>query len=308
MAQASTGTASLCRSRDGGHRFAWMDRASGGRYPDRVHEASTDAGSLGAALRDYGVAELTLAQEHLALRGGSVHDGIHQARKAIRRARAMLALAGAALGPGSDFVDRGLRRANRRLSPLRDAQALVEVLDRLDTKARNDETRALLAHARHVAVRRRAAFAREAAFKLILHEQCSVLAVLQAALQGLPWEAVTAPGLTAAMGRTSHRADALRERAMTHDHAEDWHRWRRCMRRLSQQHRAAVAAGLVVPQSEFDKHLTEQLGVLQDLSLLIAHCQGESPFSSATRVALRAFAERSLARQRKRIRSVLPRD
>ena len=80
------------------------------------------------------------------------------------------------------------------------------------------------------------------------------------------------------------------------------------MRRLSQQHRAVVAAGLEVPQSEFDKHLTVQLGVMQDLSLLIAHCQGTSPFSKATRLELREFAERSLARQRKRIRSVVPGD
>lgn len=278
------------------------------RYPDRVHDASTDVGGLGAALRDYGLAELTLAQEQLALRGSGVHDGIHQARKAIRRTRAMLALGGAALGSGGKLIDRELRRMNRRLSPLRDAHALVQVLDRLGTKARNDQARALLAHAHHVAVRRRAALAREAAFKRVLREQCGVLAVLRAGLQGLPWETVTAPGITGAIEGTLRKADAMRARALAHDRAEDWHRWRRRMRRLSQQHRAAVAAGLMVPQSEFDKHLTEQLGVLQDLSLLIAHCQGESPFSNATRVALRAFAERALTRQRKRIRSVVPRN
>lgn len=285
-----------------------MDWPSGGRYPHRVHEASADAGSLGAALRDYGLAELVLAQEQLALRGSGVHDGIHQARKAIRRTRAMLALGGAALGPGGKLIDRELRRMNRRLSPLRDAHALVQVLDRLNSKSRNDQTRTLLAHAHHVAVRRRTRLARDAAFRRALREECSVLAVLSAALLGVPWAAVTASGVTGAMARTLRKADAMRERALAHDRAEDWHRWRRRMRRLSQQHRAAVAAGLVVPQSEFDKDLTEQLGVLQDLSLLIAHCQGESPFSNATRVALRAFAERSLARQRKRIRSVVPRD
>lgn len=220
----------------------------------------------------------------------------------------MLALGEAALGPGGKLIDRQLRRINRRLSPLRDAHALVQVLDRLGNKARNDQTRALLAHAHHRAVQRRTMLARDAAFKQALREECNVLAVLRAALQGVPWAALTASGVTGAMARTLHKADALRERALAHDRAEDWHRWRRRMRRLSQQQRAAVAAGLVVPQSEFDKHLTEQLGVLQDLSLLIAHCQAESPFSNATRVALRAFTERSLARQRKRIRSVVPRD
>lgn len=285
-----------------------MDRPGKRRYPHRVQEASADAGSLGAALRDYGVAELMLAEEQLGLRGSGVHDGIHQARKAIRRTRAMLALGGAAFGPGGKLIDRELRRMNRRLSPLRDAHALVQVLDRLSTKARNDETRVLLAHAHHVAVRRRTGMARGAAFRQALSEENSLLIVLRAALHGVPWASVSASRVMDAMASTLHKTDAMRGLALAHDRAEDWHRWRRRMRRLSQQHRAALAAGLVVTQTEFDKHLTEQLGVLQDLSLLIAHCQGNSPFSSATRAALRGFAERSLARQRKRIRSVVPRE
>lgn len=272
-----------------------------------MRDGSADAGSLGAALRDYGLAELAFAEEQLGSRGSRVHDGIHLARKAIRRTRAMLALGKPVLGPGGRLIDRQLRRMNHRLSPLRDAHALVETLDRLRTKARNDQARAVLAHAHNVAVRRRTAMARGATFKQVLRDERSVLLVLRAALQALPWSTVTEPLVSDAMARASHKADAMCQRAMAHGHAEDWHRWRRSMRRLSQQHRAVVAAGLVVPQSEFDKHLTVQLGVMQDLSLLIAHCQGESPFSKATRLDLRHFAERSLARQRKRIRSVLPR-
>ena len=44
------------------------------------------------ALRDYGLAELAVAIHGLSMRGGRVHAGIHQARKAIRRTRAMLTL------------------------------------------------------------------------------------------------------------------------------------------------------------------------------------------------------------------------
>ena len=57
------------------------------------------------ALRDYGLAELAVAIHGLAMRGGRVHAGIHQARKAIRRTRAMLTLGGTALGPGARLVD-----------------------------------------------------------------------------------------------------------------------------------------------------------------------------------------------------------
>ena len=189
-------------------------------------------------------------------------------------------------------------------------------LERLDTPAAHGVAFSLVhkllafndAHAQRVEVRRRTALARCAAFRQTLRDECSVLGVLRAALQALPWATVSALVVSDAMVRASHRTDVMRQRAMAHGHDEDWHRWRRSMRRLSQQHRAVVAAGLVVPQSELDKHLTVQLGVMQDLSLLIAHCQGTSPFSKATRRELREFAERSLARQRKRIRSVVPGD
>ena len=46
----------------------------------------------GTALRDYGAAELDAALAHLGWRGGRLHEGVHQARKSLRRARAVLAL------------------------------------------------------------------------------------------------------------------------------------------------------------------------------------------------------------------------
>jgi CHAD domain-containing protein len=252
------------------------------------------------------VAELALARECLGQRGRCVHEGVHQARKSIRRTRAMLALGGGALGPGGTLIDRELRRLNRRLSPLRDAHALVETLDRLGIKARNAQAREALAAARKVAGRRRSAMARQPTFAHALAEAQAVLATLQAALEGLPWGSVTVPVLVEATDAAAHKARRARQHALARDGAEDWHRWRRSMRRLSQQQRAVAAAGLALPSDGFDKHLTEQLGVLQDLSLLVAHCDSDSAFPKPTRTALRHFAERSLARQRKRIRAVLP--
>ncbi|TWI08211.1 CHAD domain-containing protein [Aerolutibacter ruishenii] len=271
-----------------------------------MEDLSADAAGPGSALRAYGVAELALARESLGLRGRQAHEGIHQARKSIRRVRAMLALCGKTLGPGGGLVDRQLRRLNRQLSPLRDAHALVETLDRLGLKPRNAQAREALATARKIAARRCAALARQADFVRALGEAEAVVAMLQAALHGLPWADVTVPALVDAMDAAARKAKRMRQHALAHDDAEDWHRWRRSMRRLSQQQRAAGAAGLPLQPDEFDKHLTEQLGVMQDLSLLIAHCGDGSPFPRATRVVLRHFAERSLARQRKRIRSVMP--
>ena len=267
--------------------------------------ASTSGSGPGIALRDYGLAELTTAIEALATRGSRLHAGIHQARKAIRRTRAMLAMGGPALGAGAELIDRHLRRVNRRLSPLRDLHALVQTLDRLGIKARGESTRMALDRARRIATRRRAALSRKPEFARALQEAQPVLVTLRAALQGLPWESLATSMVTEAMTSAAHKAEAARQRACAHGDAEDWHRWRRRMRRISQQHRAVIAVGLAAPASRFDKNLTQQLGVMQDLSLLVAHCDKDSPFPKPTRLALRCFAERTLARQRTRIRSVV---
>ena len=252
----------------------------------------------GIALRDYGVAELTTAIEGLAVRGNRVHAGIHQARKSIRRTRAMLGLGGAVLGPAADLIDRQLRRVNRRLSPLRDTHALVQTLERVGMKARDEPTRNALDRARRNAARRRAALSHRPEFARELQQDLAILVTLRAALQGLPWECLPTSTVTEAMNSAAKKATAARERACAHDDVEDWHRWRRRMRKISQQHRAVLAAGLAAPISQFDKSLTEQLGVMQDLHLLAARCDGDG-------VALKRFADRALAQQRKRIRSVV---
>lgn len=271
--------------------------------PQPTDAASTPQGP-GLALRDYGLAELAVAIDSFALRGSHVHEGVHQARKAIRRTRAMLSLGESALGPGAKLIDRELRDANRRTSSLRDAHALVETLDRLRTKARDDATRTALDQARRIAVRRRTAMARQPGFTGALQHEQAMVVTLRAALSGLPWEMVSTTLATDAMAAAEQRAAAARQRACARDDAEAWHRWRRRMRRISQQHRAVAAAGLPVHDAEFDKNMTEQLGVLQDLNLLVAHCGEDSPFSTS-RSTLRRFAERTLAKQRKRIRSVV---
>ena len=258
----------------------------------------------GIALRDYGLAELTMAIDALAMRGSRVHVGIHQARKAIRRTRAMLALGESVLGPGTNLIDRQLRRVNRRLSPLRDTHALVQTLDRLGIKARDEPTGMVLDRARRIATRRRRRPIAKAGVRAGVAAGAGRTGDAARSAAGLALGVPPASVVTEAMTSAAQKAEAARQRAYAHDDADDWHRWRRCMRRISQQHRAVIAEGLAAPVSGFVKSLTEQLGVMQDLSLLAAHCDKDSPFPKSS-LALRRFAERTLARQRKRIRSVV---
>ena len=74
-----------------------------------------------------------------------------------------------------------------------------------------------------------------------------------------------------AMAAAVDKADAARARAFARGTDADWHRWRRSMRRVSQQHHAVVAAGVDLTLPRFDKALTERLGAMQDLVLLLEH-------------------------------------
>jgi len=263
--------------------------------------------SPGPALREYAEGELADALVALADAPDPreeapeppdtrIHDGLHRARKAIRRTRAALSLADAALGPGARLIDRALRRLNKRSSWQRDVHALVQTLDRLHDRPQSHDARALFAHARDAASERRASLTNDAKFIDAVATLRAEVVVLRAALAGLPWDAVESRHIEAAIDKATRKSDKARERARHGDDAEDWHRWRRRMRRRSQQVRAAAAAGFSAVLPPLDKSIAEQLGLMQDLSLVAEH----GPPS------LHHHATSALERQRKRVRSVLP--
>lgn len=265
----------------------------------------------GLALRDLAASELNAAIAGLAWRGGRLHAGVHGARKGLRRTRAILALGAAVLGRGATLVDRELRRINRSLSTLRDAQALVETLDRLSARHPDTEIAQPLRRARRAAAAQRAPRMREALqTDPELAATRALLSTLRAALLALPWATLTPLHWQDALAASTDRI--VKARAQVHaldkntlDNSkrnESWHHWRRRMRRLSQQQRACKLAHLdFVAPSLFDKSMTEQLGATQDLSLLLEHCRRDSLFAKFDRSALKRYAKAALARQRKRI-------
>ncbi len=256
--------------------------------------------AIGEALRAYTLGELDHAVACLAWRGARLHTGIHQARKSMRRTRAALALGGPSLGRGGQVIDRELQRIVRSLSALRDAQALVEALQRLAEKDQAPGTHPLLERARRAAVRQRILRVREARCDddALLAQTATLLAVLAAGARLLPWPGIGNEEVQAALLRSTSKAGAASRRAMRSDRDEDWHRWRRRARRLSQQNRAlGDPAGAQAP----DKSLAVLLGEAQDYALLIDHCGADSPFSCPDRQELHAIAGKRLGRLRTKI-------
>jgi hypothetical protein len=257
----------------------------------------------GMRLRDYAAAELARAIACLCWRGGRLHAGVHQARKSLRRTRATLALGMPVLGPGARLIDRELQRMNLRLSKLRDAQALVVTLDLLIDKADDGHAALILRRARRIAARARAGRARST---LIddpqLQDKRALLTTLQAALPALPWNAVTETDVCARLQLSLIRVDEASSRARTTERDEDWHRWRRRARRLSQQHRALGDMAALLPAAgDRHKSLAVLLGEAQDYALLREHCGKRSVFAQADRQVLRALTEHGMARLRQRV-------
>jgi CHAD domain-containing protein len=262
----------------------------------------------GIALRDYAACELDDAIARLGWHGGRVHEGVHLARKSLRRTRAVLALGAPALGPGADLVDREVRRVNVSLSKMRDAQALVETLDRVIAANRTpSDALPALRRARRTAAQSRVEVARRVlGDDPGLGNKRALLTTLRAALPALPWDALTGSRVRDALEVSLARVDSGGARARATGRDNDWHRWRRRVRRLSQQHRAL---GEQVPEISAAKKrcklLAELLGEAQDYALLGDHCGRRSIFSEFDREALSALAEIGTQRMRERIEKAL---
>jgi CHAD domain-containing protein len=256
---------------------------------------------IGPALLAYARAELEHADVCLGWRASRRHEGVHQARKSLRRARATLALADDAFGRSGEWIDLELQRINRSLSELRDGQALVEALDRLAKHFDADGHAALIARARRAAERRRADVARAPEFSGDgAQEPRRVLAVLRPALSALPWATLTPALVELALAHSMTAAEAAEVRAIGRGREPDWHRWRRRERRVSQQCRALKSVPLD-REHEHHRASAERLGEAQDFSLLIRHCGRDSPFTRDDRRTLRELAGQRLQQLRARL-------
>lgn len=255
---------------------------------------------VGMQLLVFAGEQLQQAQTDLAREGEALHEGIHQARKCIRRARATLALGARVLGPGAQGLDDALGRLCRGMSHLRDAQALVEVLQRLDAQA-PERIRAILPAAEQRARQRRDEILERALLRDpgLLARRLRLQAAQQR-LARLDWRAVDEAEIAHAIKRSQRRAGKACKQIKKHpDDDEAWHVYRRRLRRLRQQDSLLADLLPALRLSKKRSHdLAEVLGESQDDALLLRHCGSRSPFPSEQRKPLRAIARERLQRTR----------
>jgi CHAD domain-containing protein len=198
---------------------------------------------------------------------GTFRAAVHDARRALRRCRAALRL----LPPGSaiDTLARPLRAAGRALSPLRDAQALLETLAQLQQQQPE-----LLGSAHPALLQRLARQVRAGERKHVDGVLATTVALRTLATTLAGWRPeVTHAQLWRGLRRGAVRAARAAHAARGPADEAAMHRWRRHMRDHALQLELlghawpSVLAGEVAER----KRLARMLGHWRDLGGLQAH-------------------------------------
>lgn len=176
--------------------------------------------------------QVALARGLLAAVEGDSNEAIHDARRAIRRLRAMFALLEPALGDRYEIVRAPYREASHLLSRPRDAHTVIEALDRLRGKRTPEGLLRLPSRLRSRLERRcQRAVARA--------QPACILAsgLLEAALAEVPgWvDCAGADALDSGLAASRRRTRRALDRACEQPGIETYHRLRRRLRDLALQ-------------------------------------------------------------------------
>jgi CHAD domain-containing protein len=237
---------------------------------------------------------LALRQLHtIGTRGGD--RAVHEARRHVRRVRAMLRLVRPTLGDAYVRANRRLRRAHHLLAPIADAEALVDrqrdVAGWLDGRV----PASILAAVRSSLTRHAAAVDRRASFERVLHRAGRLLRAERLAIDEWTLAArgvgAIGPGLERTVRDTRHAMHTALQRPT----AAHYHAWRRRVKDLRLQvHLLSLRCGGRLGEEE--RRLTALdacLGEYHDLVLLEHLLMTEVDVSrSAAAVCLRVLRQR----------------
>ena len=188
----------------------------------RLREDESVAKGLSRVVRK----ELRSAVERLT--GDRSDEAIHDARKSIKKVRAVLQLVGDELDASAALKD--LRRASHLLSPLRDMDAMIETARSL--RSRDDATSAnQSALGTHLA-RQKAALTADADRGDILTRAARMLDRVHRDARDWRWKRTHFAGLAKAIKRSHKRARRVMQTARDHDTPDTFHDWRKRVKTL----------------------------------------------------------------------------
>jgi CHAD domain-containing protein len=160
-------------------------------------------------------------------------EAVHEARKHIKKIRAVLRLVEATTGNRLGRADKRLRRIGRALSPLRDAKALVETLAHLEKRHDDDFMirRAVAIVSRRLAERRRRL--RQVAHQANLGRRSQkAVRRVKRSIRRSPLETLRFSSALAGMRAAYRDGRRAMEGAREKQRDTDFHRWRKRIKTL----------------------------------------------------------------------------
>jgi CHAD domain-containing protein len=165
-----------------------------------------------------------------ALRGATAanrDEAIHEARKSVKKLRALLRFVRPEIGPVYDAESARLRRVGGGLSRLRDAGAVIETLDGLTERFQQDLGRTSLASIRRALAARKREAERRAGAGQVLNRMATALAALEKRVGRWPLPGDGFKPLVQGIERTYRRSRKAFERARRNPDAARLHEWRK---------------------------------------------------------------------------------
>jgi CHAD domain-containing protein len=225
--------------------------------------------SVTHGLRRLARKELASARESLG-RSGPADESIHETRKSIKKVRAIVELIDSDDGRGLGGCRKRLRRVNRALSRLRDADAMPQALDNLEKLgARVDEH--TLARLRRQLRAHQQTTAAEAADAGVWARADRTLRRVRRDAKGWRPAHHGFGALAAGIRTTLTQGRKALERAQKRRRAADFHEWRKRLKALRHQLRLLEGCSADVRQDVRRLHAAERrLGEDHNVAVLCA--------------------------------------
>ena len=197
-------------------------------------------------------------------------NAVHEARKSIKKVRALMRLVQSELGDSYTAENAALRESGRRLSELRDAAALIRTFDdfkRGPGKGLRDRS---AAEARRALVLRKKLIEAEAEAGGFLHESASSLSDARKRVKEWPLGNLGASAAKEGLEKTFRRGRKAMALAKSSARREDFHEWRKRVKDLWYQVRLlkCLRSGAIKGQRKTLKELEGALGDDLNLALL----------------------------------------
>ncbi len=167
--------------------------------------------------------QLASAADELGKRGSQRAEGIHEARKSIKKVRAVLRLVRPELGNTYRKENVRLRRIGRTLSEFRDATAIIQILDTLKEKYPSELPQSI----RRRLVSRRAAAERQRNVAGVLQKMAATLRGAESRVESWPLEMDGFAGIAPGLEATYRAGREALERAQEQPRPENYHELRK---------------------------------------------------------------------------------